>query len=74
MVVTWVTLDNVKRPVAEYGCAKSDVMNKVAKGVSTVFKDGGDEGRKIYIHRVTMNGLLPDHEYGEFNFRTFSVN
>ena len=74
MIVTWVTLDDAKGSIAEYGCAKSDVMNKVAKGFSTLFKDGGKESRTMHIHRVTMTGLLPDHEYGEFTSNGLSVS
>jgi hypothetical protein len=66
MIVTWVTLDPINDSVVEYGI---DKINKVANGTTFVFKDGGAEHRKIAIHRVVLDSLIPGQEYS----RLFNV-
>ena len=60
MIVTWVTLDYVNESVVEYGI---DTLDKSASGVSVNFTDGGVERRKLNIHRVLINDLVPGQTY-----------
>jgi len=62
MVVTWVTLQSTSTSIVEYGVKN---LNKTAKGDEDVFIDSGNERRTIYIHRVTVTGLLPGQKYCE---------
>ena len=62
MVVTWVTQDATNSSVCEFGPVNLDT---VAKGTQTMFQDGGDQHRKLYIHRVTLEQLAPGKMYGE---------
>lgn len=56
-------------------------MDQVAYGFQTLFVDGGDERREMYIHRVYLSDLDPDTYYGmetlflnsSLNFTLFSV-
>ena len=64
MVVTWVTMDNVKASRVEYGLKKGEILNKEVKGKTTLFQNGGYERRKMFIHRATMKDLIPGLEYG----------
>lgn len=60
MIVTWVTLDYVNESVVEYGLSS---LNMTVSGSSVNFTDGGFERRKINIHRVLIDGLLPGQTY-----------
>ncbi|XP_025104272.1 LOW QUALITY PROTEIN: acid phosphatase type 7-like [Pomacea canaliculata] len=77
MVVTWVTQDTTSTSTVMYGLSD---LNLTASGSMTTFVDGGSQHRKLYIHRVTLTGLLPGHKYvyvvggpegwsKQFNFR-----
>lgn len=63
MIVTWVTFDDTRGHVVEYGVNKLD---QTAYGSSTEFVDGGSEKRKLYMHRVFITGLTPDQTYSEY--------
>ena len=65
MIVTWVTLDYVNESVVEYGI---DTLDKSASGVSVNFTDGGIERRKLNIHRVLINDLIPGQTYRNICF------
>ncbi|XP_023231291.1 acid phosphatase type 7-like [Centruroides sculpturatus] len=60
MIVTWVTMNSTNDSIVEYGDMKLD---KRAKGMMTKFVDGGSEKRVLYIHRVLLTNLLPNHTY-----------
>ncbi|PVD25439.1 hypothetical protein C0Q70_13095 [Pomacea canaliculata] len=60
MVVTWVTQDTTSTSTVMYGLSD---LNLTASGSMTTFVDGGSQHRKLYIHRVTLTGLLPGHKY-----------
>lgn len=60
MIITWVTLDYVNESVVEYGI---DTLGKSASGSSVNFTDGGVERRKLNIHRVLLNDLIPGQTY-----------
>lgn len=64
MVVTWVTMDNARASIVEYGLKKDGIMNKVIKGSATLYQNGGYERRKMFIHRATMKDLIPGLDYG----------
>ena len=64
MVVTWVTMNRTTASVVEYG---RDNLNTVARGSQDVFIDGGSERRHIYMHRVTLSGLMPGQSYGRLD-------
>ena len=65
MFVTWVTRDDAKGSIVEYGAKEGGVMDKVSDGYMTVFEDSGYERRTMQIHRATMKNLVPGREYSE---------
>lgn len=67
MVITWVTLDDAKGTIVEYGSHKGGVLTNLVKGTATVFRDEGLERRELYIHRATLRDLIPGEEYSEYN-------
>ena len=62
MIVTWTTFSPTARSTVQYGVRDLD---SEAHGKATLFVDGGSEKRKIYIHRVIINGLEPGTSYGK---------
>jgi hypothetical protein len=60
MIITWVTLDHINETLVEYG---TGLINEVAIGTNQIFVDGGDERRKLTIHRVVLQNLLPGTYY-----------
>lgn len=62
MIVTWVTFTQTMTSSVEFGINLGG-LNRRAEGSQTVFIDGGDEKRTLYIHRVTMKGLNPGQRY-----------
>ena len=62
MVVTWVTFDSTPDSTVEYGTVASALTLR-EQGFITPFKDGGDEQRVLYIHRVVLNTLTPGQTY-----------
>jgi len=62
MVVTWVTMQSTSASIVEYGVK---TLSQTAKGYADVFIDGGSEKRMIFIHRVTITGLIPGQKYSE---------
>ena len=64
MTVTWTTWVPVPSEV-QYGLQPSGPLPFRARGTFSLFVDGGILRRKLYIHRVTLQGLLPGVQYGE---------
>lgn len=64
MTVTWTTRVPVPSEV-QYGLQPSGPLPFQAQGTFSLFVDGGILRRKLYIHRVTLQGLLPGVQYGE---------
>ncbi len=62
MIVTWTTFDKTNTSTVEYGINSID---KLSVGYSTLFVDGGNESRALYIHRVILTGLRPGQKYSE---------
>jgi hypothetical protein len=60
MIVTWVTQDDVKESVVEYG---TNFINQVESSTRDIFVDGGKEKRQMYIHRVQLSNLDPGTVY-----------
>ena len=63
MVVTWVTLVPTNHSVVEFN-KRGLPLDYQVMGKMTTFVDGGSEKRKIYVHRVTLTGLVPGQQYG----------
>ncbi|MGH0131341.1 UNVERIFIED_CONTAM: hypothetical protein FKN15_047685 [Acipenser sinensis] len=63
MIITWTTFNKTESWV-EYGVWGGKLFQLTAQGSCTLFKDGGDEGRKLYMHRVTLTHLKPGTAYG----------
>jgi acid phosphatase type 7 len=61
MIVTWVTLSQTPASIVEYGL---NDLAMTAKGMQKVFVDGGSEHRIIFMHHVTLTGLIPGQKYG----------
>lgn len=64
MTVTWTTWVPVPSEV-QYGLQPSGPLPFQARGTFSPFVDGGILRRKLYMHRVTLRGLLPGVQYGE---------
>ncbi|KAM3829425.1 acid phosphatase type 7 isoform 3-T5 [Vipera latastei] len=62
MVVTWTTFDPAESLVV-FGQAPGKNLPHRASGNATRFVDGGRLGRTMFIHRVTLRGLLPGQNY-----------
>lgn len=62
MTVTWTTRVPVPSEV-QYGLQPSGPLPFQAQGTFSLFVDGGILRRKLYIHRVTLQGLLPGVQY-----------
>uniref|UniRef100_A0A8C5WZK3 Purple acid phosphatase n=1 Tax=Laticauda laticaudata TaxID=8630 RepID=A0A8C5WZK3_LATLA len=62
MVVTWTTFDPAESLVL-FGQAPGKALPHKASGNATRFVDGGSLGRAMFIHRVTLRGLLPGQTY-----------
>jgi hypothetical protein len=48
----------------EYGTDSS--LSQSSEGTSTLFIDGGDEKRQMYIHRAVMKDLIPGKRYSDY--------
>lgn len=66
MQITWTTFNETEESTVEYGLWDGRLFELTAKGKATLFVDGGSEGRKMYIHRVTLIDLRPASAYGRF--------
>lgn len=64
MHLTWTTWNDTDS-VVEYGENPSD-LDKIARGRSDVFIDGGNEQRKQFIHKVEIGNLKPNATYCNF--------
>ncbi|OWK15993.1 ACP7, partial [Cervus elaphus hippelaphus] len=62
MTVTWTTWVPVPSEV-QYGLQPSGPLPFQARGTFSSFVDGGILRRKLYMHRVTLRGLLPGVQY-----------
>ncbi|CAH1784387.1 unnamed protein product [Owenia fusiformis] len=62
MQVTWVTFNATMESIVQYETENGGGMME-ASGGTTVFKDGGPEGRLLYIHTVTLRSLKPGTKY-----------
>jgi len=60
LIVTWSTIDETKQPVVLLGRKKID---RVYKGTSKLFVDGGAEKAEQWIHSVTLTDLKPGTNY-----------
>ncbi len=65
MIVTWTTFNLTNTSTVEYGI---NYFEKSSTGNSTLFVDGGDQRRTLYIHRVVMNELKPGQTYCKLCF------
>lgn len=72
MTVTWVTLNATQVPVVEYGT--NYLLSQSANGTSTLFTDGGDEKRSMFIHRAIMKDLIPGEKYCNLKISLTSKN
>ncbi|KAK2561015.1 Acid phosphatase type 7 [Acropora cervicornis] len=63
MMITWVTLSEAVKSVVEYGERCRMPLSKRAYGSSTEYNTCGWKKRKIYIHRVKLEGLVPGRGY-----------
>ena len=70
MVVTWVTLTDTNSTVVEYGPAG---FSMYVTGTEEIFKDGGSEKRKIYMHRAKMINLKPGLQYGKYVYSQYAL-
>lgn len=64
MTVTWTTWVPTPSEV-QFGLQLTGPLPLRAQGTFSRFVDGGLLRRKLYIHRVTLRGLLPGVQYGE---------
>lgn len=75
MVVTWVTQNKTSASIVIYGISS---LNQAALGNMTTFVDGGSQHHTLYIHRVTLSGLIPGQKYGNFfsflNYQTMVMH
>nr|XP_019606871.1 PREDICTED: acid phosphatase type 7 isoform X2 [Rhinolophus sinicus] len=62
MTVTWTTWVPTLSEV-QFGVQLTGPLPLRAKGTASLFVDGGHLRRKLYIHRVTLRGLLPGIQY-----------
>ncbi|XP_060113778.1 acid phosphatase type 7 [Heteronotia binoei] len=62
MTVTWTTFAQADSFVL-FGPDPQAAFTRWARGRATKFVDGGKLQRAMYIHRVTLTGLLPGHHY-----------
>uniref|UniRef100_A0A8C9AYJ6 Purple acid phosphatase n=1 Tax=Prolemur simus TaxID=1328070 RepID=A0A8C9AYJ6_PROSS len=62
MTVTWTTWVPARSEV-QFGLQLSGPLPLRAQGTFSTFVDGGVLRRKLYMHRVTLRGLLPGAEY-----------
>ncbi|XP_053577580.1 acid phosphatase type 7 [Bombina bombina] len=63
MTVTWTTF-GLTKSVVEFSALPGPItFNLSAYGNDTLFVDGGELKRKLFIHRVTLQGLIPGHKY-----------
>nr|XP_020642839.1 acid phosphatase type 7 isoform X2 [Pogona vitticeps] len=67
MRVTWTTFRPAESLVA-YGRDPGEAFTHVARGNATRFVDGGKLRRTMFIHRVTLQGLVPGERYGDFAY------
>lgn len=64
MTVTWTTWVPTHSEV-QFGTQAAGPLPLRAQGTVSTFVDGGILRRKLYMHRVTLRGLLPGVQYGE---------
>ncbi|XP_074075110.1 acid phosphatase type 7 [Macrotis lagotis] len=62
MTVTWTTWVPAASEV-QFGLQIGGILPLRAQGFSSPFVDGGILRRKLYMHRVTLRGLLPGVQY-----------
>ncbi|XP_044523339.1 acid phosphatase type 7 [Gracilinanus agilis] len=62
MTVTWTTWVPAASEV-QFGMQLGGTLPLRAQGTSSLFVDGGILRRKLYMHRVTLRGLLPGAHY-----------
>ena len=72
LVVTWSTW-NLTETVGHFGLSTSNLTFQVF-GKSVVFKDGGPEKRKQFIHTVTLKPLTSNTQYCKKLINSFPVS
>lgn len=60
MTITWVTPNEVNESLCAYGYSNVQMLER---GRPSVFVDGGSQKRNIFIHRITLNLLMPGKKY-----------
>ncbi|XP_066979336.1 acid phosphatase type 7-like isoform X2 [Macrobrachium rosenbergii] len=60
IVVSWVTQNITGESVVEYGTTS---LNARTEGRSSLFEDGGNETRRMYMHGVHLTDLQADTRY-----------
>lgn len=66
MMVTWVTMNSTKTPKVEYNLIGEEKFCLHSVGFSSVFVDGGNEKRTMFMNRVLLKNLQPGQAYGRF--------
>uniref|UniRef100_A0A8C8RLR8 Purple acid phosphatase n=1 Tax=Pelusios castaneus TaxID=367368 RepID=A0A8C8RLR8_9SAUR len=62
MTVTWTTFAPAGS-IVEFGPEPGRAFIASVRGEASLFVDGGCERRRLYIHRVTLRGLVPGQRY-----------
>ncbi|XP_053253644.1 acid phosphatase type 7 isoform X2 [Podarcis raffonei] len=67
MMVTWTTFGPAES-IVEFGPDPGEAFTHSARGDATRFVDGGKLRHTMFIHRVTLQGLVPGQRYGDFAY------
>ncbi|XP_028597721.2 acid phosphatase type 7 [Podarcis muralis] len=62
MMVTWTTFGPAES-IVEFGPDPGEAFTRSARGDATRFVDGGKLKHTMFIHRVTLQGLVPGQRY-----------
>ena len=60
-MITWSTPKNTGESIVNYGEEK---FTETEHGTSSIFVDGGNEKRSMWIHRVYLKNLKHNTSYG----------
>nr|XP_028597726.1 acid phosphatase type 7 isoform X2 [Podarcis muralis] len=67
MMVTWTTFGPAES-IVEFGPDPGEAFTRSARGDATRFVDGGKLKHTMFIHRVTLQALVPGQRYGDFAY------